>query len=293
MSAPIHIVGASGHCGLALCRSLLGAARPFVPVVRSAAKWTGAGLDVPPRYADLADPPALAAALDGAGTVVSCAHASHTPAVLAAAPAGARLVLLGSTRKFTRWPDAHGNGVLAGEAAFLAAGRPGVMLHPTMIYGPAGEAEEDAQRLAALLARLARFGRPIAPLPGGGRALIQPIHLDDVTRALRAAIDHPWTAPEVLVIAGPAPVTYADFVRAVAAAAGLGRPRIVALPLPVLQALALLARAVPGLPRVEPDALRRLCEDRGFDIAPARRLLGLDPVPLALGLARSFAPRSD
>ena len=114
-----------------------------------------------------------------------------------------------------------------------------------------------------------------------------------MTRALRAAINHPWTAPEALAIAGPAPVTYADFVCAVAAAAGLPRPRVVALPLPVLRALAALARAVPGLPRVEPDALRRLCEDRGFDIAPARRLLGFDPMPLDLGLAWSFTPRPD
>ena len=114
-----------------------------------------------------------------------------------------------------------------------------------------------------------------------------------MTRALRAAIEYPWTAPEALAIAGPAPVTYADFVRAVAAAAGLPRPRVVALPLPVLQALARLARAVPGLPRIEPDALRRLCEDRAFDIAPARRRLGLDPIPLGPGLARSFAPRPD
>ena len=71
----------------------------------------------------------------------------------------ARFVFLGSTRKFTRWPDAHGNGVLAGEAAFLASGRSGVMLHPTMIYGAQGE--DNVQRLAALLRRL-----PFVPLPG-------------------------------------------------------------------------------------------------------------------------------
>ena len=82
-------------------------------------------------------------------------------AVIEAAPPDARLVLLGSTRKFTRWPDAHGNGVLAGEAAFLASGRAGVMLHPTMIYGAQGE--DNVQRLAALLRRV-----PIVPLPGGG-----------------------------------------------------------------------------------------------------------------------------
>ena len=74
------------------------------------------------------------------------------------APPQARFVLLGSTRKFTRWPDDHGNGVLAGEAAFLGSGRPGVMLHPTMIYGAQGE--DNVQRLAALLRRL-----PVLPLP--------------------------------------------------------------------------------------------------------------------------------
>ena len=106
-------------------------------------------------------------------------------AVLAAAPPDARFVFLGSTRKFTSWPDAHGNGVLAGEAAFLASGRPGVMLHPTMIYGAQGE--DNVQRLAALLRRL-----PFVPLPGGGTALVQPIHQDDVTRAIRAALDVAW-----------------------------------------------------------------------------------------------------
>ena len=82
--------------------------------------------------------------------MVSCAHARHTPAILAAAPELAALVLLGSTRKFTRWPDAHGNGVLAGEAALLASGRSGVMLHPTMIYGAQGE--DNVQRLASAAA---------------------------------------------------------------------------------------------------------------------------------------------
>ena len=115
--------------------------------------------------------------------IVCCAHARHAGAVIDAAPADARLIFLGSTRKFTRWPDAHGNGVLAGEAAFLASGRAGVMLHPTMIYGAQGE--DNVQRLAALLRRL-----PVVPLPGGGKALVQPIHQDDVTRAIRAALDH-------------------------------------------------------------------------------------------------------
>ena len=83
---------------------------------------------------------------------------------VAAAEAAERFVFLGSTRTFTRWPDSHGGGVLAGEAAFRASGRPGVMLHPTMIYGAQGE--DNVRRLAALLRRL-----PAVPLPGGGASL--------------------------------------------------------------------------------------------------------------------------
>jgi uncharacterized protein YbjT (DUF2867 family) len=254
-------------------------------VVRDAARWAAAGIDVAARIADLGDRAPLRDALTDATHVVSCAHARHVPAVLAAAPVHARLVFLGSTRKFTRWPDAHGNGVLAGEAAFIASGRSGVMLHPTMIYGAQGE--DNVRRLAALLRRL-----PFVPLPDGGTALVQPIHQDDVTHAIRAALLHDWHGPHALVIAGPEPLRYADFVRAVAAAAGRRSPRIVALPARALVALAAVLRYVPVLPRVRAEEIRRLLEDKSFDVRPMMELLGVAPVSLTDGLARTFTARS-
>jgi uncharacterized protein YbjT (DUF2867 family) len=277
MTGPVHIIGASGRSGLALCRALLAAGVAVVPVVRDPTKWAATGIAVPPRIADLADPTALAAALADATRIVSCAHARHAGAILAASPPAARFVFLGSTRKFTRWPDEHGNGVLAGEAAFLASGRSGVMLHPTMIYGAAGE--NNVQRLAALLRRL-----PVVPLPGGGGALVQPIHQSDVTRAVVTALDHAWDGPATLVIAGPAPLPYAAFVRLVAAAAGLKRPRILAVPAAPLIAIATALRFLP----VSPAELRRLLEDKAFDTGPMLHVLGVRPIPLAEGLARTF-----
>ncbi len=130
-----YVIGASGRSGVALCRALAADGQSFVPVVRDPAKWQAAGLPGAARVADLRQSAALERALTGAELVVSCAHARHAAAVLRAAPAPARFVLLGSTRKFTRWPDAHALGVIEGEAAFLQSGRRGVMLHPTMIYG--------------------------------------------------------------------------------------------------------------------------------------------------------------
>ena len=225
---------------------------------------------------------ALRAALGDAGRVVSCAHARHTAAILAAAPAGARLVLLGSTRRFTRWPDAHGNGVMAGEAALLASGRSGVMLHPTMIYGAQGE--DNVQRLAALLRRL-----PVVPLPGGGRALVQPIHQDDLTRCDLAALRIAWDGPHALVIAGPAPLPYAGFVarrgrrrRAAAAAHGGGAG---------LAAAGRRAADRPARPAAHPR--RRNPPAAGGQgvstSAPMFATLGIQPIPLTEGLARTFA----
>jgi uncharacterized protein YbjT (DUF2867 family) len=280
----VHVIGASGRSGAALCRALDAAGVAAVPVVRCATRWSATGLAGTPRLADLGDHVALTTALADATHIVSCAHARHANAILAAAPLGATFVFLGSTRKFTRFPDAHGNGVLAGEAAFLASGRSGVMLHPTMIYG--AEGEDNVQRLAALLRRL-----PLVPLPDGGRALVQPIHQSDVTAAILAALARPWLGPESLVIAGPVALRYADFVRAVATAAGLKAPRIVAVPAKMLFGASVLTR-LPGLPTIRAAEIRRLLEDKAFDIEPIRSELKLEPLTLSEGLLQTF-PNED
>lgn len=285
-TGPVHLIGASGKSGRALTRALLAGGIGVVPVVRSA-DWQPADdlrahpLLAPVRRADLGDRRAMAAALADAGRIVNTAHARHTEALLEAAPRPARLVLLGSTRRFSRFPDRLADEIRAGEAAFLASGRAGVMLHPTMIYGATGE--ENVQRLAAMLRRL-----PFLPLPGGGRSLIQPIHQDDVTQSLQAALDITWEGPETLVIAGGEAVTYADFARAIAAACGLPRPRIVPMPASLLM---LAARITSGLRlplRARPEEIRRLLEDKAFPTAPMIARLGVRPIGLADGLARTF-----
>lgn len=281
MIKQVHVIGASGRSGATLCAALAERTIAVAPIVRTPAKWAATGLPGSPRIADLRDHDALRTALAGAVSIVSCAHARFAAAIIAAAPPDARLIFLGSTRKFTRWPDDHGNGVLAGEAAFLASGRRGMMLHPTMIYGARGE--NNVRRLAGVLRRL-----PIVPLPNGGRALVQPVHQDDVTKAVLAALTLDLTGPESLTIAGPSPMPYSEFVRAVASAAGLAAPRIVGVPAAPLIAAAWMARHLPFLPDVGPAEIRRLLEDKAFDIGPARSRLGFDPIPLHTGLARTF-----
>ena len=237
--ASVHVLGATGMVGRALVSRLAAAGWRVTAVGRNAAALAAlpaAGT----RLADLADAEATAHALADARRVVSCAYVRHAPTVLASLPGAVeRVVVLGSTRMWTRFADRLAAETQAAAAAFEAAPCPGFMLHPTLIYGP--QAVNGIGRLAAWIAAC-----PLLPLPGGGRALIQPIHVDDVCRAIEAALERPLQGRRQLVVAGPAAVSYAAFAAAVAAASGR-RVRILPAPLPLLAA-ASLRLAAPARP---------------------------------------------
>ena len=113
-----------------------------------------------------------------------------------------------------------------------------------------------------------------------------------MTRAIRAALDRMWNGAHSLVIAGPTALPYAELVRAIAAAGGQRAPRIVALPAGALMALAAILRYMPFLPRTRPAEIRRLTEDKSFDVRPMIDTLGFTPMVLREGLARTFTARS-
>jgi nucleoside-diphosphate-sugar epimerase len=50
-----------------------------------------------------------------------------------------------------------------------------------------------------------------------------------------------------------------------------------------------LTRHVTAIPTVQPAEIRRLTEDKAFDITQMRHLLGIEPISLAQGLAQTFA----
>ncbi len=280
--ARVAVIAATGRIGRLLVPRLLDRGHEVVAVARDGAKLATLPAAASRRCADIRDRAALAEALAGAAVVVSCARASFVPDILPCLPATpTRLVLLGSSRKFSRFPDDLAEAVARGEAAFLASGVPGVMLHPTMIYG--GQGENNLRRLAAAIRAW-----PAIPLPGGGRSLVQPIHVDDVIAALIAAAFEPRAPGPPLVIAGPRPMSYAEMVRACAAA--LGRPvRIVPVPLAIAMALASVTAALPARLRVAPAEVRRLVEDKAFDVADMEARLGVRPMAFADGLARTLA----
>lgn len=277
----IHVIGASGRSGSALVKELQKNGCTVIALIRTPEKWQQTNLSCEYRIIDLKDSPTLLAdALQDATHIVNTAHASHAPAILKAGPKEATYVFLGSTRKFTQWPDSHGNGVLAGENAFLKSGRKGVILHPTMIYGSQGE--NNVQRLAKLLKKL-----PIIPLPNGGKALVQPIHQSDVTKAILSALSKDWTEANSIVIAGGSVISYKEFIEIILKHAGIKPKTFIPLPVSFLKTAAFFTKLLPFIPTIETTEIQRLVENKNFDITEMQNTLSFSPIDFKTGITQT------
>jgi len=273
----IAVLGASGKTGRYLVARLCERGYDVAAIGRDRARLAALDERARPVVADLEKPATVKAALAGAERVASLAHARHTRALIDALPAScARVVVTGSVRRFTRLADPAAEAVRVGEAAFAQAGLPGVMLHPSMIYG----APDD--RNVNRLLRLVR-DRRVIPLPDGGRHRVQPVFVDDVVEAYVAALERETAPGPPIVIAGPEPITYAAMVRACAEALDR-RVAIVPLPAGALIAAARVARALGLALPFDADEIRRATEDKVFDPGEMRERLGVSPRPFAEGL---------
>lgn len=134
------------------------------------------------------------------------------------------------------------------EQALADAGVPYAIVRPTFFFG--GGRDILANNIAWILRRM-----PVFVVPGDGRYLVQPIHVDDFARlCVRAAHGLP---DAVVDAAGPDKMSFAQLVRAVRTAVGSHSPILHAPPV----AMAALARALGLLVRdvvLTPDEIRGL-----------------------------------
>jgi nucleoside-diphosphate-sugar epimerase len=281
----IVLIGASSRIGRKLLARLQRRGLDVVAVGRSEASL--AGIAAPHRLVDFTDRASLGRALADADAVVNCTPLVSVPAatILDALPERAtRIVFTGSTRRFTRFPDDASAALAEAETRLAASGRPGIILHASMIIGEGGG--RNVERIAATIRR---FG--IVPLPRRGNMLVQPIYTDDVAACLERALERVTACEAPLVIAGREAVSYRRLVEAVGQAIGR-RARILPVPAAPLMAAASLTRILPFAPRIEPAEIRRLLEDKAFDISAMRARLGVEPIGLEVMLQRTFAAPS-
>lgn len=178
----------------------------------------------------------------------------------------------------------YGRSKLAGEEAVAASGlRNWIVLRPSAVYGPGDRAFLPFFRAAAR-------GLPVL-LPAGRLRRLSLVHVEDLARAIVAALEAPaHAARSVFHVAHPRPVAPEEFLGDAAAAAG-GKARVLRVPaaLPVALALACApARWLTGRPRfLSPDKMREVLAPAWCcDPSRARAALGWEP---AFDCARGVA----
>ncbi|GGX93467.1 3-beta-hydroxy-Delta(5)-steroid dehydrogenase [Litchfieldella qijiaojingensis] len=125
-----------------------------------------------------------------------------------------------------------------GEQGVREAFPSAVILRPSVLFGP-----HDA--FLGALVMLSRF--PVVPLFGRGDTRLQPVHVDDVARAVSRILD--GVAPDVrlLELGGAGSYRYREIVEMVLKRLGCRRP-LISIPFPAWLALARLVAWLPSPP---------------------------------------------
>jgi nucleoside-diphosphate-sugar epimerase len=105
----------------------------------------------------------------------------------------------------------------------------------------------------------------------------------DGADAVLAAVQRPEAVGSLYNVAGPEPLPFAELLRACARAVG-SSTRLVPVPLAPLLLLARGYEVLSRHPRIRPEQLRRLTENKAFAIDDAIRDLNYAPRPFASGI---------
>jgi len=155
-----------------------------------------------------------------------------------------------------------------GEEAARSAGVPCTIFRPSVIFG-----END--KFLNVFAQLVRWF-PVVPLAGAA-ARFQPVWVEDVARAMVAALGDHRTVGQAYELCGPAVYTLADLVRAVGDMTG-HRRAVVGLPGPLAQMQAFMLEHLPGKMMTR-DNLRSMQVDN-VCAGPFPDVFGFQPTPL-------------
>lgn len=155
----------------------------------------------------------------------------------------------------------------AADDALLASSKKAVVVQPSLVYGPGG----TSARLFNMMASL-----PLIPLPGGGQQAIQPIHIDDLTRAIMRLVETERYLGQRVPLVGPEPLSLRQYLEELRRVLGLGQAKFIHIPAVLVDVTAQISQW-SGKGLLDVDTWKMLQRGNTADARATRELLGRDP----------------
>lgn len=289
-AATVTVFGGTGFLGRRIVATLLEAGREVRVATRhpetvDAAAWASR---VESIAADVRDPEAVARAVQSADAIVNAVslyvegqgldfESVHVDGArnIAQAAAGRPLVHISGIGASESSPSVYVRARAKGEAAVREACGNAIILRPSVLFGPNGSFLRTLEAITRL---------PLIPLFGSGKTKLQPVHVDDLAKAVSHAMDNPTAAGRIFELGGAGTYRYREILDQVLAT--LGRRRVLLpVPFPIWHLLAAIAAWLPNPPLTRDQVLLMREDNVANPNAPGFAELGIAPRDVAGALA--------
>lgn len=156
----------------------------------------------------------------------------------------------------------------AADDCLLSLGVRATVIQPSLVYGAGGASATLFDTFASM---------PLIPLPGDGSQRIQPVHVDDLVRAVTAIVLSDIGPTRRMAMVGPEPLALRDFYAQLRASMGIEqRPRYIPVPMAVMRLAAGVSKVLPsGL--LDSETLDMLQRGNTGDATDISTMLGRAP----------------
>ncbi len=128
---------------------------------------------------------------------------------------------------------------------------------------------------------------PIVPFVGDGKALKNPVHVDDLMRGFLAVPNNHWTYGKVYNFCGSEEISIGALAKLMLRQKGRRKPFLY-IPASVCRMIADVMKVLMRRPPLTRSAIAGLIQDAAPDWSEASRDLGYDPIGVTEGLARCW-----
>lgn len=214
----------------------------------------------------------------------------HTPRAIfeAAFVANVKKIIHISALNTELYPVDYAKSKKAAEDNLLNSGVPAIILKPSLVYGTGSS---GGMKLFRSLASLPL----VLPVPGEGNQKFQPIHIDDLTKAIIQLIINTNKKNIVLPAVSINPVSLLTILKTWRKWLGLAKPFIIHIPLQLIRIINIFNDLIP-YSTINNDALTMLAKNNIVSKAEAlhfQEVIGFAPKDFVTGLLATSSETQD